>query len=70
MRKIKSFVGLATVGTKGQIVIPAEARQELGINEGDKLLILRGRTKKTLILVTHPEIDRLIQRAGLNDDSV
>lgn len=70
MRKIKSFMGLATVGTKGQIVIPAEARQELGINEGDKLLILRGRTKKTLILVTHPEIDRLIQKAGLNDDRV
>lgn len=70
MRKIKSFIGLATVGTKGQIVIPAEAREELGINEGDKLLILRGRTKKTLILVTHPEIDRLIQKAGLNDDSV
>jgi AbrB family looped-hinge helix DNA binding protein len=70
MRKIKSFVGIATVGTKGQIVIPAEARQELGINEGDKLLILHGRTKKTLILVTHPEIDRLIQKAGLNDDRV
>ena len=69
MRKPKSFVGVATVGTKGQIVIPADARQELGIVEGDKLLILRGRSKKTLIIVTDPEIGKTVANAGLDDDS-
>lgn len=34
------FWGSATIGTKGQFVIPAEARQQLGFNEGDKVLIM------------------------------
>lgn len=33
----KKLFGTATVGTKGQVVIPAAAREALHINEGDKL---------------------------------
>ncbi len=32
------FYGTTTVGEKGQIVIPAEARQAMDITKGDKLL--------------------------------
>lgn len=35
------FFGTGTVGERGQIVIPAEARTELGIAPGDKLLIVK-----------------------------
>ncbi|MBA3757506.1 AbrB/MazE/SpoVT family DNA-binding domain-containing protein [Candidatus Saccharibacteria bacterium] len=35
------FYGSATVGTKGQIVIPAEARDELNFKEGDKVVIMK-----------------------------
>lgn len=35
------FFGSVTVGERGQIVIPAEARAELGIKAGDKLLVMR-----------------------------
>ena len=35
------FYGSVTVGERGQIVIPAEARHELGIQAGDKLLVCR-----------------------------
>lgn len=35
-----AFYGSATVGERGQIVIPAEARHALGIAPGDKVLIL------------------------------
>lgn len=34
------FFGAATVGERGQIVIPADARKKLGIHPGDKLLVL------------------------------
>lgn len=34
------FFGASTVGERGQIVIPADARKKLGINPGDKLLVL------------------------------
>ena len=34
------FWGSATVGSKGQVVIPAEAREALQIKVGDKLLVM------------------------------
>ena len=36
----KKLYGTATVGTKGQVVIPAEAREELGIATGDRLYVV------------------------------
>lgn len=35
------FYGSATIGTKGQIVVPAEAREELKMTEGEKVVILK-----------------------------
>lgn len=35
------FYGSVTVGERGQIVIPADARNDLEIKPGDKLLIIR-----------------------------
>ncbi len=43
------FYGAVTVGERGQVVIPAEARTQLGINPGDKILIMR-----------HPVYDGLV----------
>ena len=34
------YAWVATVGTKGQIVIPKEAREVFGIRPGDTLLLL------------------------------
>jgi len=36
----RGFYGAVTVGERGQIVIPAQARRDLGIEAGDKLLVL------------------------------
>jgi AbrB family looped-hinge helix DNA binding protein len=35
----KKFYGSVTVSERGQIVIPAEARQDFNIGTGDKLLV-------------------------------
>jgi AbrB family looped-hinge helix DNA binding protein len=35
----ESFYGAATVGEKGQVVIPAEARKAIGAKKGEKLLV-------------------------------
>ncbi|MEN6545313.1 MAG: AbrB/MazE/SpoVT family DNA-binding domain-containing protein [Armatimonadia bacterium] len=35
------FMGGATVGQRGQVVISAEARKALGIGPGDKLIVLK-----------------------------
>lgn len=36
----ENFYGTATVGERGQIVIPADARKKFGINPGDKVLVI------------------------------
>lgn len=35
----KEFYGTTTVGAKGQVVIPAEARKAMGLKDGEKLLV-------------------------------
>lgn len=34
-----AFYGVATIGAKGQIVIPAEAREAFDLNAGDKVIV-------------------------------
>jgi len=36
----KKLYGTATVGTKGQVVIPADARDALNIQPGDRLYVV------------------------------
>lgn len=38
-RQGKKFYGAVTVSERGQIVIPAEARRDFGIEIGDKLIV-------------------------------
>lgn len=35
----KHFHGTTTLGEKGQVVIPADARKAMGLKSGDKLLV-------------------------------
>ncbi len=45
-----SFYGSVTVGERGQIVIPSEARAELGFVPGDKLLVMKHPAHKGLMI--------------------
>ena len=45
------FYGTVTVGERGQIVIPAEARNEYDISAGEKLLVFANPTHPGLVLV-------------------
>lgn len=46
----EAFYGSGTVGERGQVVIPAEARAELGFAPGDKLLVMRHPIYKGLMM--------------------
>ncbi|MGP3971252.1 AbrB/MazE/SpoVT family DNA-binding domain-containing protein [Streptomyces sp. 6N223] len=54
----RGFYGAVTVSERGQVVIPAQARRDLGIEPGDKLLVLAD-PKEGLALV---KIDQLLRR--------
>jgi len=36
----KKLYGTATIGSKGQVVIPADAREDLGLKAGDRLYVV------------------------------
>ncbi len=57
----KKLYGTATVGTKGQIVIPAEAREELDIKSGDRLYIAGSPTKKALFCLKEEQLREMIE---------
>ena len=57
------FWGSATVGERGQIVIPADARQELDIKPGDKLLIFSGRHGGSLNVMKAEQVTSFVTRA-------
>ena len=45
------FYGAATVGERGQIVIPVEARKRYNIETGDKVLIMGAPHQRGLMLI-------------------
>lgn len=66
----KKLYGTATVGTKGQIVIPADAREELGIAPGDKLYIAGSLSSRTLFCLKEEQLRELVDRLTQNVDAV
>ncbi len=46
-----NFYGAATVGERGQIVIPIEARKRYNIETGDKILIMGAPHERGLMLI-------------------
>lgn len=56
------LIGTATIGEKGQIVIPVEARKSLGLESGDKLIVLLGPHGSELILMKPEQVEELATR--------
>jgi AbrB family looped-hinge helix DNA binding protein len=53
--------GSATVGPRGQLVIPADARKEVGIEIGTKLLVFESFQGKGLALVRADAVEQLLK---------
>lgn len=71
-KSVGYLYGTATVGEKGQVVIPAEAREEMSIKSGDKLMVVNGGGGMiTFIKVDHIQgtIDELTQFLATNKES-
>ncbi|MCR5845436.1 MAG: AbrB/MazE/SpoVT family DNA-binding domain-containing protein [bacterium] len=61
------FAWTATVGAKGQIVIPKEAREIFGIEPGDTLLLL-GDTKRGIAIPPKGQFNRIMAQVFREDD--
>jgi AbrB family looped-hinge helix DNA binding protein len=54
------FYGSVTVGERGQVIIPAEARRDLDITNNSKLLVFTGPNKNGLMFIKADSIKELI----------
>jgi AbrB family looped-hinge helix DNA binding protein len=63
MKGFPKFFGKVPVGTKGQIVIPAEARQAMKIKPGDSVIIMSGppHQERMVTLVPEEEFNKFLQ---------
>ena len=60
----KYFFGAVSVGERGQIVIPKEAREVFNINSGDKLLIL-GDNERGIAVIHQRHVINFIDMIGI-----
>ena len=61
--KPPKFYGSVTVGERGQIAIPAEARRDLEIAPNAKLLVFGGQAKHMLMLMKAESVAEFIANA-------
>ena len=55
MKGFPKFFGKVPVGTKGQIVIPAEARKIMNIKAGDSVIVISGPPHHEKMISVLPE---------------
>lgn len=58
--KQRIVYGVVTVSEKGQIVIPVDARRDLDIKAGDKLIVLKRKDDAGLTLIKLSKMDELM----------
>ncbi|NCO32324.1 MAG: hypothetical protein AUJ92_19080 [Armatimonadetes bacterium CG2_30_59_28] len=55
------FCGMATVGARGQVVIPAEVRKKCRIGKGDKLLVFEHPFKEGFMMFPVGQMESLMR---------
>lgn len=56
----KKLFGTATVGTKGQVVIPSDAREALGIETGDRLYVVGSPSRKWVGFIKEEQFREMV----------
>jgi len=62
----KKLYGTATVGTKGQVVIPAEAREALSINPGDRLYVVGSEKTQAVFFLKENQLREMVEHLTSN----
>ena len=58
----KKLYGTATIGTKGQVVIPADAREEMNLKPGDRLYVLSAMHGGGVVLLKEEMLEEIVEK--------
>jgi AbrB family looped-hinge helix DNA binding protein len=61
---IPKFYGATTIGERGQIVIPAEARKDLDLAHSTKVMVFGGPIGEGLLIVKADSVAEMLIRAN------
>lgn len=70
MHHDKKLFGTATVGTKGQVVIPADAREELDIKTGDRLYVVGSPRMKWVGFLKEEQLREMVAHLTDNVENI
>jgi len=65
MRKVFEegrFYDTVTVGERGQVVIPAQARKDMNIKPGDRLLVIKGLGHGALVMINTKQMSKIFDK--------
>lgn len=61
MHHDKQLYGTATVGTKGQVVIPVDAREAIGVKPGDRLYVMGSKSGQWIGLIKEEQLRAMVE---------
>lgn len=65
-KKTNPFRGIITVSEKGQVAIPADLREELGIKRGCQLIVLKREDGKGFTCLKEEVVQKTFQKLSKN----
>jgi len=60
---IPKFYGATTIGVRGQLVIPAEARKDLNLEHSTKVMVFGGPIREGLLIIKADSVAEILARA-------
>ena len=60
---VPTFYGATTIGERGQVVIPAEARKDLDLTPGTKVMVFGGPIGEGLLIVKADSVAEILAHA-------
>jgi AbrB family looped-hinge helix DNA binding protein len=64
------FFSITTIGERGQVVIPKDAREALQLGSGDKLVVLPSRRGNGILLMKEENIKEIAQKMSERADHI
>jgi len=61
---IPKFYGATTIGERGQVVVPAEARKDLNLSPSTKVMVFGGPIGEGLLIIKADSVAEILARAS------